>query len=341
MIKDKYNKFLTWRKLSDSINLFNEYEKTVSPVSGIIKSIDNFGSFQKIGIYIRGPFDEKEDDHTIYYPCFERKYETKLFEGKFDGKNFYSKLKKKGYLEFIFQKLRFRVWVGAGYVTDQIKIINKENVLGEIVLDPKNSFAELFISSPNNLEIGQEIIGGKTRLDTITNPIIVVTVPHELEKTARRCAKEFKKLAHTKLAHTKVKLFIGKIKRTPSTDLNRIVTRGNKFRTDLTKYLTVNKDRILFLLDFHNFWFESKKKWDMYTLDEKPFGGSKELIHFLNDSQKYKFLLGKVGKNDIIVEAKSFGINAFLLEFHPKFLYYEEECNSLQKKIVEFVQIFI
>ncbi len=146
----------------------------LSPVSGVVREISTTNKETKIGVYIRGPFDKVQDDHTIYSPI-RGKINFKPFEGKFEEESFFSQTNKIGYIKFEIGKIRFNIYVGKGYVTDQIDVSIKDgnNVkqgqkLGEIVVHPLNSYAHIFLEWEKvNVKMGDVLIGGKTVLNNL------------------------------------------------------------------------------------------------------------------------------------------------------------------------------
>lgn len=157
----------------------------ISPVSGVVKEISN----EKIGVYIRGPFDEEQDDHTIYAPI-NGKLIFEYFDGIMKDKDFFSNLNKKGYIKFTIGSIKFNVYVGKGYVTNQIKMfvennnyVKKKEKLGEIVIDKYNSYATIYPPySIKTLKIGDIIIGGKTVFEYDLIGTILIDIDNEITK---------------------------------------------------------------------------------------------------------------------------------------------------------------
>jgi len=102
----------------------NGSNRILSPVSGVIKSISSPQGRIVLGVYIRGPNDPVEDDHNIYDPI-SSKIGYRVHEGMIEGDSFFSSENKTGFMEFRMDKgkIKFEVYVGAGYVTNQIKTV--------------------------------------------------------------------------------------------------------------------------------------------------------------------------------------------------------------------------
>lgn len=138
--------------------------KIVSPISGVIDSLEN----KKIGIYIRGPYDNVQDDHKIFAPATGKLlYIPK--DGFIDNMNFKSSFKKRGTLSIVSGNIKFDVIVGEGFVTDNITIKKKDKAnigeeIAKIIIKPDNSYAFINIIPYPYLKKNMEIIGGKSCL---------------------------------------------------------------------------------------------------------------------------------------------------------------------------------
>lgn len=129
----------------------------ISPISGIVDHVEE----SRFGVYIRGPFDEKQDDHSIYAPE-DGSFEVETFDGNLtDSEKFIAKQGKVGKLTFQFPHIKFDILVREGYVTDQILVMKKKKVkkgekIGYIVV---GSYA--FVYSKNSqIKKGTVLIGG-------------------------------------------------------------------------------------------------------------------------------------------------------------------------------------
>ena len=129
----------------------------ISPISGIVDHIEE----QRFGVYIRGPFDEKQDDHSIYAPE-DGNFTVEAFDGVLTtAEKFVAKQGKVGKLTFNFAHIKFDVLVGEGYVTDQIivyKMYSKPKKGGKIGYIVVGSYA--FIYSKKAPKKGTVLIGG-------------------------------------------------------------------------------------------------------------------------------------------------------------------------------------
>ena len=143
----------------------------ISPTYGIITKIqDNI-----IHIYIRGHFDEKEDNHDIYSPISGTIKKT-FTEIKLKRKGYYINddilyvfdENKKGRLNIKIKNIKFSVEVGKGYITNSIRLSSKNKFkkgekIGEIIIG-----SYCFIKIPKNFRINvnlnDELIGGETIL---------------------------------------------------------------------------------------------------------------------------------------------------------------------------------
>jgi len=160
-------------KVAKWVNYYFVNPPIISPVSGIIKEISN----DHIGVYIRGPYDKVQDDHGIYSPS-NSKVEISHKHGNFTFPNFISLKNKNWFMSFKYNNnknknpISFNVYVGKGYVTDNIKLIVpvcKENCMGkkigDIVIGENNSYAEIFyVGDKSWLKKGTVLIGGKSCL---------------------------------------------------------------------------------------------------------------------------------------------------------------------------------
>jgi hypothetical protein len=153
----------------------------VSPVSGVIKSIDFIEKNKiKLGVYIRGPYDKIQDSHDLFSP-FDSYIEQILgrdFTKK--GSSYSIHPEKRGSLDIVFRKthtnfeMLLQVEVGSGYVTHEISLLKNQGdiakqgeKIGEIIVRPNNSFAWItFPTTSLNLKLYDVIIGGVTKLLT-------------------------------------------------------------------------------------------------------------------------------------------------------------------------------
>jgi hypothetical protein len=159
------------------------FVSVVSPVSGLVERLFETSDHLLVSIYIRGPFDKKQDDHRILSPMTGAIIEIGTEHGTFslDDQHFISDPGKKGHLTFKFaNEVLVAVEVGSGYVTNEIEWfvsptrlpfgVRKGQVLGEILLRPDNSRAYVAVpKSANtkiheNVHVGQELRGGTTVL---------------------------------------------------------------------------------------------------------------------------------------------------------------------------------
>jgi len=156
------------RKVAEWINHYFVNPPIVSPVSGVIKEISN----DHIGVYIRGPYDKVQDDHGIYSPS-NSEVEISHKHGNFTFPNFISLKNKKGFMSFKYNNnMKFKVYVGKGYVTDNIKLIDPVCMrdcmgkkIGDIVVGENNSYAEIFyVGDKSWLRKGFILTGGKSCL---------------------------------------------------------------------------------------------------------------------------------------------------------------------------------
>ena len=142
------------------------------PVSGVIKDIVHTNKdYVSVHVYIRGPYDEQQDDHRIFAPV----------TGKIE-KIFYRNMKpvlrgyktivqtKKGRLYIFMYGCVTMIEVGHGYVTDNIQIsvksgdsVKQGQTIGEIIVRPDNSYAEIYVPYINpDIKVGDIVVGGKT-----------------------------------------------------------------------------------------------------------------------------------------------------------------------------------
>lgn len=151
------NSFVKW------VKYYFNLTKIISPVSGIIDKVES----DRIGIYIRGPFDKVQDDHNIYAPK-NGEIKFKEYQGKIVNENFKSFENKRGKLTIYVNGLKTEIFVGKGYVTDNIKLTKRKKVnqgdwIGEIIINKHNSYAYVYILG-SSLKIGSILYGGKSVL---------------------------------------------------------------------------------------------------------------------------------------------------------------------------------
>lgn len=137
-----------------------------SPVFGVI----NQRSQNQIGIYIRGPYDEKEDPHSIFSPItglLKSITYTNIKPIKSIYKAEEDKLAELNLeFEIVGVTINVKIYVGKGYVTDTVKLFVNPNTevvagqyIGQILI---GSYCILESSIPiyNQYEIGTEVQGG-------------------------------------------------------------------------------------------------------------------------------------------------------------------------------------
>jgi len=151
----------------------------VSPVSGVVEESVHAdfedGSWEELlQVYIRGPNDEVQDDHRIFAPISGvLTYTTRRMR---EGDTFFeADPDKLGVMIAKIGPIEFKVFVGRGYVTDEIRMdvrsgdkVRKGQVIGEIIVRPGNSRAEIAVQylklekSLSENPIGMVLEGGKT-----------------------------------------------------------------------------------------------------------------------------------------------------------------------------------
>ncbi|MHA1681427.1 MAG: dual specificity protein phosphatase family protein [Promethearchaeota archaeon] len=154
----EFEKQLYWRRRMIQHNSNQHSDDVIhSPVHGRVRVIANDSTYFQGGsrteVYIRGPFDPKQDDHRVFAPV-NGIVRFKAFDGTLGKQGqFLSQKGKTGYMRFSFGKrVIVHVYVGAGYVTDEIRVdvlqegkVKVGEVIGEIVVDPLNSYAIIFL----------------------------------------------------------------------------------------------------------------------------------------------------------------------------------------------------
>jgi len=151
----------------------------VSPVSGVVEEsahadFEDGSSEDWLKVYIRGPHDAEQDDHRLFAPTpGVLTYTTRQMHR--GDTLFEADPAKLGVLIVEIGSVEFRVFVGRGYVTDEIRMdvqsgdeVQKGQVIGEIIVRPGNSRAEITV--PNFIWddflsekiIGLVLEGGKT-----------------------------------------------------------------------------------------------------------------------------------------------------------------------------------
>ena len=145
------------------------YMSIVSPTFGIITKITN----NIIHIYIRGYYDEIEDNHDIFSPTtggVKKTFEQIKLKRKGEYTNndmlYIFDENKKGRLNVKVRNIKFSVEVGKGYITNSIRFSNKHKFkrgekIGEIIIG-----SYCFIKIPKNyriqVDLNEELVGGKT-----------------------------------------------------------------------------------------------------------------------------------------------------------------------------------
>lgn len=155
-----------------------------SPVWGLLDKLNvvesNGLKWINFGIYLRGPYDEYENQHAIFAPVndvvsdilFTKMEKTIQTNRKYLGTKgvYVAKQNKKGKLTMVFQESRIRidVYVGEGYVTDVLELFIEKGErvvagqhIGEILV---GSYCEIFVPysgvSEKYIEEGSEVKGG-------------------------------------------------------------------------------------------------------------------------------------------------------------------------------------
>ncbi len=147
---------------------------------------------------------------------------------------------------------------------------------------------------------------------------IIITVPHSLcfdNVNFRHCdflAKRAAQSLNGIIPYNKI-LLLGSILREHS-DLNRKESRSTNYRKHLTSILSNITNGIL--IDVHSFFEGEHNNNDVVILDDPPKTKySSQLYQLLKQKGlKTEYFEGK--DNDIIKEARSYGLKAVLIEYH-------------------------
>lgn len=147
----------------------------VSPVSGVVRDVrvvPEQGT--RIDVYIRGPHDETEDDHHIFAPVSGLLTFTPHEGVLTSHTRFVSLPGKTGFLRLRLPGVTTDVFVGSGYVTDTIVMtreteehVQRGDLLGEIVVHPRNSYAQITVQGDASVRVGDVLVGGNTSVGAL------------------------------------------------------------------------------------------------------------------------------------------------------------------------------
>ena len=351
--------------------------EVLSPVSGMIEKIsyensECFKSGTKISVYIRGPNDDVQDDHNIFAPM-SGLMSYSSFEGSIRESSFRSSIGKTGCMCFVVDEvIMFTVWVGSGFVTDEIVLSDRilrsyskekemnsvEVVIGEriagILVKKLNSYAEVFMNnevdgfSRGSFSKGSILKGGSTSLGFLRDQLssgkifVVLAVPHYkcdtfgkyCDKTSGMAAKLIRKRLD-ELGILNSTLF-GNVTR-DVLDLNRKESRGSPFRSKLLNLVDSNEPA--FVLDVHSFpekMFETDK--DVYLIEIASTSYSASLNAYLKSNGVSCEIFSGTRENDIMYEMLGKDVPTVLIEFKNELV--EESLTYACLKVADWFDYY-